>query len=97
MTTTPLFLSPSPPVGYVIMTQPHGTTPSRLIIGATHLDAVLILERAVRTGLETDDDPRRIVPVSAVDYTRRTGRTMHPVRMTSTEQQRRVTGRARTA
>lgn len=96
--TAPLFLAPHPdPVGHVIMTAPHGSTPSRLIIGATHLDAVLVLERAVRLGIETDDDPARIVPMTATDYHRRTGLHMHPVAMTSTEAARRITGRARTA
>lgn len=96
--TTPLFLAPSPdPVGYVIMTTPYGSTPSRLIIGATHLDAVLILERAERLGIESDADPARIVAMTATEHHRRTGRTMHPIRMQSTEAARRITGRARTA
>lgn len=97
MTPHALFLPPAPALGYVIMTAPGSTTPSRLIIGATHLDAVLILERAVRLGIETDDDPRRIVPMTPQQYTAATGRTMHPVAMTTTEQRRRATGRARTA
>jgi len=93
-----LFLAPSPdPVGYVIMTEPRGSIPSRLIIGATHLDALLILERANTTGLDTNPDPARIVPVTAAQYRAATGRTMHPIRMQSSEAARRITGRARTA
>lgn len=93
--TGPLFLPPAPALGYVIMA-PDGT-PSRLIVGATHLDAVLILERAERLGIEPDADPARIIPMTPQQYTARTGRIMHPIPMSTTEQRRRITGRARTA
>lgn len=98
MTAGPLFIAPSPdPVGYVIMA-PDGT-PSRLVIGASAACAVKILDRAIHTGTVTIGwgIDATITPMTAAEYTRRTGLTMHPVAMSTAEQRRRITGRARTA